>query len=117
MLQESADELHDFEGEDSWAITVRLAIANENGAVLDFDDARVGDGDFEDVGGEVFEACFAGRYRLAVDVPVALPDFRGDLIEATGLFDLITELGAEDFRERFDREKEVGSGGMPRAIG
>ena len=96
---------------------MRFTIANEDGAVLDFDDARVGDSDFEDVGGKVFEASFAGRYSLAVDVPVGVPDFRGDLIEANGLFDLITELGAEDFRERFDGEKEVGSGGMPRAIG
>lgn len=117
MLQESADELHDFEGEDSWAVTVRFAIANENGAVLDIDDARVGDRDFEDVRGKVFEASFARRYRLAVDVPVDVPDFRGDLIEETGLGHLIAELGSKDFRERFDGEKEVDPGGMPQAIG
>ena len=29
---------------------MRFAIANEDGAVLDVDDARVGDSDFEDVG-------------------------------------------------------------------
>ena len=113
MLQEAADELHDFEGKDSRAFAVRFAIANEDGAVLDFDDTRVGDGDFEDVGGKVFEASFAGGYRLAVDVPVDVPDFRGDLIEQSGLFHLIAELGSEDFRERFDGEKEVDSGGMP----
>ncbi len=39
---------------DSWAFAVRFAVANEHGAVLDFDDARVGDGDFEDVRGEIF---------------------------------------------------------------
>ena len=49
MLQEAADELHDFESEDSWALAVGFAIANEDRAVLDVDDARVGDGDFEDV--------------------------------------------------------------------
>ena len=96
---------------------MRFAIANEDGAVLDFDDARVGDSDFEDVGGKVFDASFAGRYRLGVDVPVDLPDFSGDLIEAVGLFHLIAELGSEDFRESFDREKEVDSGGMPQTIG
>ncbi len=53
MLQESADELHDFEGKDSWAFTVRFAIANEDGAVLDFHDARVGDRDFEDRGQDI----------------------------------------------------------------
>ena len=34
--------------------TVRFAIANEHGAVLDIDDARVGDRDFEDVGARYF---------------------------------------------------------------
>jgi hypothetical protein len=47
---------------------------------MDFQDARVGDGDFEDVGGKVFEACLRGRDGLGVDVPVDEPDFRGDLI-------------------------------------
>jgi len=117
MLQEAADEFHDFEGKDSWAFAVRFAIANENGAVLDFDDARVGDRDFEDVGGKVFEASFARRYRLAVDVPVGVPDFRGDLIEAAGLFHSIAELGSKDFSESLDGQIEVGCGGMPAAIG
>ena len=117
MLQESADEFHDFEGEDSWPVTVRFAIANENGAVLDFDDARVGDRDFEDVGSQVFKTSFAGGYRLAVDVPVDLPDLGRDLIEEMRLFHQIAELGSKDFRERLDGEKEIDSGGMPRAIG
>ena len=94
-----------------------FAITNEHGAVLDFDDARVGDRDFEDVGSQIFEACFAGGYRLRIDVPVDLPHFGRDLIEELGLFDLIAELGPEDFRERFDGEKEIDFGRMPRAIG
>lgn len=117
MLQESADEFHDFESKDSWTFTVRLAVANEHGAVLDVDDARVGDGDFEDIGSEVFEARFAGRYGLAVDVPVDLPDFRGDLVEQWGLLYSIAELGPKDFGERLDGKKEIDSGGMPGAIG
>ena len=79
MLEEAADEFYNIEGEDSWALAVGFAIANEHGAVLDFDDARVGDGDFEDVGSQVFEASFAGGYRLRVDVPVDLPDIGRDL--------------------------------------
>ena len=59
----------------------------------------------------------AGRDGLGVDVPVDVPDFRGDLIEEAGMFHLIAELGSEDFRESFDGEKEVDSGGMPVAIG
>ena len=117
MLQEAADELYNIESKDSWAIAVGFAITNEHGAVLDFNDARVGDGDFEDVGGQVFEASFAGGHRLAVDVPVDVPDFIGDLTQQVGEFDQIAELGREDFRERFDGEKEIDFGRMPRAIG
>jgi hypothetical protein len=45
---------------------------------LDVDDARVGDGDFEDVGGQVFEGSIAGGHRLGVDVPVDVPDIGRD---------------------------------------
>ena len=117
VLGTGRDEFHDFEGKDSGALAVRFAITNEHRAVLDVDDTRVGDGDFEDVGSQVFEASFTGGYRLAVDVPVDVPDIGGDLIEQLGLFDQIAELGSKDFRERFDGEKEIDSGGMPRAIG
>jgi len=117
VLQESADEFHDFESKDSWTFAVRLAVANEHHAVLDVDDARVGDRDFEDIGSQVFEASFAGGHRLAVDVPVDLPDFRGDLVEQLGLLYSIAELGPKDFGKRHDGEKEIDSGGMPGAIG
>ena len=49
MLEEAADELHDIESESSRSLAVGFAIANEHGAVLEANDARVGDGDFEDV--------------------------------------------------------------------
>ncbi len=117
MLQETADEFHDIEGQDSRSFTVRLAIANEHRAILDADDARVGDGDFEDVGSEILEARLAGGDRLAVDVPVDLPDLGRDLIEQLGCLYSIAELGSEDFGERFEGEVEIDSGGMPRAIG
>lgn len=94
-----------------------FAVANEDGAVFDFQDARVGDGDFEDVRGKVFKAGFRGRHGLGVDVPVDVPDFSGDLIEEAGFYHLIAELGLEDFGERFDGEIEIDSGGMPAALG
>lgn len=94
-----------------------FAVANEDGGVLDFHDAGVGDRDFEEVGGEVFEAGFRGRDGLGVDVPVDLPGFRGDLIEESCLFHFIAELGSKDFGEGWNREIEVDSGGTPLAIG
>ena len=86
---------------------MRFSVANEDGTVFDFQDAGVGDGDFEDVGGKVFEACFTGTDGLGVDVPVELPDLGRDLIEETGLLHFIAELGFEDDGESSDGEIEV----------
>ena len=116
MLEKAAEELHDIEGEDSGTLAVRLAIANQHGAILNTNDARVGDGDFEDIGSEIFESSLAGRDRLRVDVPVDVPDISRNLTEEFCLFHQIAELGAEDLGERFDGEIEVSSGGMPAAI-
>ena len=56
---------------------MRFPVANEDSTVLDFQNSRVGDGDFEDVGGEVFEACFAGTHGLGVDVSFVSPATAG----------------------------------------
>jgi hypothetical protein len=98
-------------------VAVRFTVANEDSTVLNFEDTSIGDGDSEDVGGEVFEGCFAGTDGLAVDVPIDLPDFRGDLIKETGFFHFISELGFKDLGECFDREIEVDPGRVPEAIG
>ena len=90
-------------------MAVRFAIANEDRPVLDLQDTRIRDGDSEDVGGEVLQACFAGAYGLGIDVPVDLPDIRRDLIEETGFFHSIAELGLEDLRESSDGEIEIDS--------
>ena len=60
MLQEAADEFHDIEVEGAGAFAVGPAVTNAHGAVLDTDDAGVGDGDLEDVGSEVFESGLSG---------------------------------------------------------
>ena len=98
-------------------MAVRFTVANEDGAAFDFQDTRIGDGYSEDVRGEVFQACFTGTDGLGVDVPVDLPDLRGYLIEETGFFHFISELGFEDDGEGSDGEIEVDPGGVPQAIG
>ena len=98
-------------------MTLRFSVANEDRAVLDFQDSRIGDGHSEDVGGKVFEACFTGTDGLGIDVPVDLPDFRGDLVEETGLLHFIAELGFEDLGKSSDGEIEVDPGGVPESIG
>jgi len=116
VLQEAANELHDIEGQDSGALTVGLAVTNEDRAVLESNDARIGNGDFENVGCEIFESSLAGGDCLAVDVPVDVPELGWDLIQQFGLRHQIAELSSKDFRESFDGEEEIDSGGMPRAI-
>ena len=88
-------------------MAVGFAIANEDGTVLDFHDAGIGDGDSEDVRGKVFEACFAGTHGLGVDVPVELPDLGRDLIEEAGFFHGITKLGLKEFGEKSGREIKI----------
>lgn len=117
MLQEAANELDNIESQDSGTPAVRLAITNEHGTISNTDDARVGDGDFENVGGEILESGLAGAHRLAVDVPVDVPDWGRNLLKQFGLFHQIAELGSKDFGESFDGEKEIDSGRMPGAIG
>jgi len=90
---------------------------NEDRAILDFQDSRIGDGHSEDVRGKVIEGCFAGTDGLGIDVPVDRPDFRRDLIEETGLVHFIAELGFEDLGKSSDGEIEVDPGGVPEAIG
>jgi hypothetical protein len=117
MLEEAAGEFHDIEGESSGTLAVGFAIANEHGTAIEACDARVGNGDFEDVRGEIFESRLTGAHRLAVDIPVDVPDLVVNVIEQFRLFDEIAEFGSEDFRESFDRHKEIDSGGVPGAIG
>lgn len=117
MLEEAADELDDIEVEGSFSLAVGFAITNPHGAVLNPDDARIGDGDFENVGGQILQSRLTGAHGLAVHIPVDLPDSGWDLIEQLSLFHEIAELGSEDGREGLDRDKEIGSGGMPGTIG
>ena len=98
-------------------MAMRFAIANEDSPVLDFQDARIGDGDSEDIGGKVLEACFAGTDGLGVNVPVDLPEFRGDFIEEASFHHFISELGFKDDGERSYREIEINPRGVPEAIG
>jgi hypothetical protein len=117
MLQEAADKFHDLKSEGSWTVTVRFAVANEDRTVLDFQDAGVGEGDFEDVRGEVLQRSMTGRNGLGIDIPIDLPDLRWDLLEQAGSFHFIAELSFENLGESFNREIEVGSGGKPAALG
>jgi hypothetical protein len=69
MLQEAADEFHAIEVEGARAFAVGLAVTNSHGTVVNANDARIGDGDFEEVGGEIFES--GGEKRAAPERSVS----------------------------------------------
>ena len=84
--------------------------------MLDFDDAVIGDGDLEHIGCQVGDGGFGIGYRLAVDVPILIPDLGWDLVQQPGRCHGDLELPAEDFGQRPYRQKETGLGGMPAAV-
>jgi len=79
VLEEASDELHDPKGYGPPAFAMRFFIAEGHGTVLDFEDAAIGDGHFEDIGSKISETMLAGSDGLAVDVPVDVPEFGWDV--------------------------------------
>ena len=107
VLEEAAYEFHGVQRRLAPAWGVDLAVAEGDLVVVIVDDAAVGEGDAEDVGGEIPERCAAVADGLGVDRPGLLPDGRIDLVEQAGPGDGITELGAVDEGEGLDANKEV----------
>ena len=77
------------------------------------DEAAVGDGDLEDIGGEGGEGGVAVVIGLTVDVPGDGPDLGVDVLQQAGVAHVFFEEGAVDGGEGFDGDKEVGAGGQP----
>ena len=74
VLQESADEL-DARQRDMTDLTGRIiAIVESNEAVVDGFQTAVGDGDAEDIAGEIVQDFFSAAGMLAVNDPVFLPE-------------------------------------------
>jgi hypothetical protein len=114
VLEEPAEKLHDVEVGGAGAGTAHLPIGERDHAVLQADETVVGDGDLEDIRGEVDEGGVAVVVRLTVDIPGDGPDLRIDLLQQTGVAHLVVEERTVDGRERFDRDNKVGAGGQPR---
>ena len=113
VLEEPAEKLHDVEVGGAWACTAHFPVGEGDRAVLERDDAAVGDSDLEDIGGEVGEGGVAVVIGLTVDVPGDGPDLGVDVLQQSGLAHLFFEERAVDGGEGFDGDKEVGAGGPP----
>ena len=90
-----------------------MTVGEGDGAVVERYETTVGDGNPEDIGGEVGEGGAAIGTGLRVDVPREVPDLWVDVIEQAGLSHVFFEDGSVDGREGFDGDKEGGSGGKP----
>jgi len=80
VLEEPANKCDGVEGGGSWARTSRFMVGEGDGAVVEAHEATVGDGDPEDIGGEVCEGRVAIGPRLRVDIPGEVPDLGGDVL-------------------------------------
>lgn len=116
MLQEAVHKLHHIEGCGAHPARSLFTVLEKDTAFFDLDDSGVGDGDPEDVRGQVLDAVLLSGYGLGVDVPVLLPDVLRDLIEQSGLVHFMLELCLADLRQGVNREEEVGIGGKPLSI-
>jgi len=113
MLEEAAETLHAVEVGGAEAGTAHFPVGEGDRVVCERDKAAVGDGDLEDIRGEVGEGGGAVVIGLTVDVPRDGPDLGIDVLQQFGLGHLFFEEGAVDGGKRFDRDKEVGAGGPP----
>jgi len=113
MLEESAEKLDGVELGRTWAGTAHFPVGESHRAVFEAHDAAVGEGDFEDIGGEGGEGSVAVVVGLTVDVLGDGPDLGVDVLQQSGLAHIVFEHGAVEGGEGFDRDKEVSAGGQP----
>lgn len=116
MLEESADKVDGIELGGTLPCTSGFTICESDGAVLEGDDTTIGDGDFEDIGGEVFERYGPIWIGLAVDIPGDFPALWVDVVEESSALHLLFEDGLVDGRECFNGDKEVVSGREPLGV-
>ncbi len=105
VLEEPAHELLAAEATGAPAVGLAVAILDADGGVIEAGDARVGDGDAEDVTGEIIEHCLlAATPGGDVGDPALAPDHVGRDEIGTGTLQKHPELAAHLAGKRFDRE-------------
>ena len=113
MLEEPAEKLHDVELGGAEACTAHFPVGKGDGAVREAHETVVRDGDLEDIRGEVGESGVAVVLSLTVDIPGDGPDLGIDVLQQASLEHVFFEERTVDGGERFNRNQEVGAGGVP----
>jgi hypothetical protein len=92
-LEEPAEQRDGGEGGGTLSSATGFAGGEGDAAVLERDDAALGDGDLEDREGEICARGMAVRIGLAVDSAGAVPDVWGDVLQQAGLAHSFFEFG------------------------
>ena len=110
VLEEAPDEI--LGGQSQVAQLLRTVVAIAKGDVPGFDrfQSAVGEGNPEDVAGQVIQDLLAGARVLAVDIPGLMPA-REAGIQASELFETGFDLGAEDLTQGIAGDQELGMAG------
>jgi len=113
MLEEPAEKRHDVELGGAAACTAHFPGGKGDGAVREAHETVGRDGDLEDIRGEGGASGVAVVLRLTVDMPGDGPDLGIDVLQQASLAHLCFEERTGDGGERFNRNQEVGAGGVP----
>jgi len=85
----------------------RVLVLKRDVAIFQRENAVVADGNAKDIRRKIAEGVLATADGLTVYDPVNLPYGLIDKREEVGLFQLVSELGSEEHRQRFDVAEEV----------
>ena len=103
MLQKAAQELRGCQGAAANLAAVGLAIAKGDFALFNLEDALVGNGHPENVGGQIAQRQLPITHSLGMDYPIGSPALSRELVEEGGLLQAVPELGPEEAGEGSDR--------------
>jgi len=113
MLEETPEKLEGVEGGFSGAIASGFAIGKGDLPVFNRNDAAVGNGHPEDVGGKILEGGLGIAHGLAVDIPGCLPDLGIDERQHGVFLHRRLEPGLEDLGQCPDRQVKSVACGQP----
>jgi hypothetical protein len=113
VLKKPMDKLDGVELGGTLAHPAGVTIREGHGAVIEGDDAAMGDGALKDIGCEVCEGGMSMGIGQAVHVPGGCPDLWIDPVKEPGVCHVVFADGSVDRRKRFNGDKEVVSGRSP----
>jgi len=94
----------------------RFLVLKRDLALVQLENPVMADGHAKDVRSQISQGVLASADGLTVNDPVFFPDLVTDEREQIGLFQVISDLGAEHHRQGLDRDEEVGAAAAPLAV-